>query len=142
MARAVIMIGIAATSVAQARPINYQHHHFHANYAGPVYAKAPSELWPWNVQGRGFAGVAPQFSNRGPQIKGYGLPRPPGLRSVHPALLLTSVLVETSNLDVSWCSRAEMRNQRSLLHVAPEQKMLHRLRSSQLESYQVPNAIH
>ena len=72
MARAVIMIGIAATSVAQARPINYQHHHFHARYAGPVYAKAPPELWPWSAQGRGFAGVAPQFSNRGPQIKGYG----------------------------------------------------------------------
>jgi hypothetical protein len=68
-ATAVIMLGVAATSVAQARPINYQHHHFHGSYAGPVYAKAPRELWPWNVQGRG---LAPQFSNRGPQIKGYG----------------------------------------------------------------------
>jgi len=70
-AMAVIMLGVATTSVAQARRIKYHHHH-HGSYAGPVYARAPRELWPWNVQGRGFAGVAPQFSNQGWQIKGYG----------------------------------------------------------------------
>jgi hypothetical protein len=37
-----------------------------------VYSKAPRELWPWNVQGRGVTAVAPQFSNPGPPIKGYG----------------------------------------------------------------------
>jgi hypothetical protein len=71
-ATVVVKLGVAATSVAQARPINYQHHHFHASHAGPVYARAPRELWPWNVQGVGVAGVALQFSNRSPQIKGYG----------------------------------------------------------------------
>jgi hypothetical protein len=81
-ATAVIMLGVAATSVAQARPINHQHHHFHASY---VYSKAPRELWPWNVQGRGVAGVAPQFSNPGPQIKGYGCLAHPdyGLHTPH-----------------------------------------------------------
>jgi hypothetical protein len=71
-AMAAIVLGVAATSVAQARHINYRHHHFRASYAGPVYWKALRELWPWNVQGRGVAGVAPRFSDPGPQIKGYG----------------------------------------------------------------------
>ena len=71
-AMAVIMLGVAQTGVAQARPIKYQHHHFHAAYAGPVYSKAARELWPWNVQARGVAGLAPRFSNPGPEIKGYG----------------------------------------------------------------------
>jgi hypothetical protein len=71
-ATAVIMLGVAATGVAQGRAINHQHHHFHAGYPDPVYSKPPRELWPWNVQGRGVASVAPQFSNPGPEIKGYG----------------------------------------------------------------------
>jgi hypothetical protein len=49
MATAVVMLGLAATGVAQARPINYQHHDFHAGYAGPAYTKAPRELSPWNA---------------------------------------------------------------------------------------------
>jgi hypothetical protein len=69
---AIVTLGLAAMSTAQARAINYQHHNFRAGYAGPVYSKAPRELWPWNVQGRGVAGVAPQFSDQGPEIKGYG----------------------------------------------------------------------
>jgi hypothetical protein len=71
-AMAIVTLGIAAMSTVQARAINYQHHHFRAGYAGPVYSKALRELWPWNVQGRGVAGVAPQFSDQGPEIKGYG----------------------------------------------------------------------
>ena len=50
-----IMLAFAATGVAQAHPINYQHHHSHAGYAGPVYSQAPHA-----------------FNNPGPQIKGYG----------------------------------------------------------------------
>jgi hypothetical protein len=70
-ATAVIMLGLSATGVAQARPINYQHH-FHAGYAGPVYSKVLRELSPWNVPGRSVVGVPPQFNNPDPQIKGYG----------------------------------------------------------------------
>jgi hypothetical protein len=68
---AIVALSLSAMGVAQGRPINYQHH-FHAGYAGPVYSKAPRELWPWNVPGRGVAGIAPQFNNPGPQIIGYG----------------------------------------------------------------------
>jgi hypothetical protein len=39
-ATAVIMLGVAATGVAQGRPINHQRHHFHAGYVSPVYSKA------------------------------------------------------------------------------------------------------
>ena len=84
-ATAVIMLGVAAPSVTQARRINYQHHHFHASYAGPVYSKPPRELGPWNAPGRGVAGVEPQFNNSGPQIKGFGCLAHPdyGLYSPH-----------------------------------------------------------
>jgi hypothetical protein len=71
MATVIIMLAFAATAVAQARPINY-HHHLHAGYAGPMYSQAQDELRPWNVPGRGIAGVAPLFNNPGPRIKGYG----------------------------------------------------------------------
>ena len=55
MATVLVMLAFAATGVAQARSINYQHHHFHAGYAGPVYSQAPRAL-----------------NNSGLQIKGYG----------------------------------------------------------------------
>jgi hypothetical protein len=41
MATVFVMLAIAATGVAQARPINYEHHHFHAGYAGPMHSRAP-----------------------------------------------------------------------------------------------------
>jgi hypothetical protein len=69
---AIVMLTFVATDVAHARAINDQHHHFRPGYAGSVYSQAPRELWPWNVAGRGVAGVAPQFNNPGLQIKGYG----------------------------------------------------------------------
>jgi hypothetical protein len=57
----------------QVRPhfqARYLDSNFHASYVGPMYSKAPRELWPYkDVASRG---VAPQFSNPGPQIKGYG----------------------------------------------------------------------
>jgi len=70
-ATAVIMLGLAATGVARAQPTN-DRHYFHAGYAGPAYSEARRELSPWNVRGRGVAGLAPRFNNPGPQIKGYG----------------------------------------------------------------------
>jgi hypothetical protein len=70
-ATAVIMLGLAATGVAQAHPSNYQHHHFHAGHAGSVHSTAPGKLRPWNVLAPGVASVAPQFNDPGPQIKGY-----------------------------------------------------------------------
>jgi hypothetical protein len=88
-ATAIVMLAFAATHVAHARVINDQHHHFRPGYAGTVYSQAPRELWPWNVPGRGVATVGPQLNNPRLQIKGYGLPRPPGLWPVQPALLLT-----------------------------------------------------
>jgi hypothetical protein len=68
---AIVMLTSVATDVAHARVINDQHH-FRPGYAGSVYSQAPRELWPWNVAGRGGAGVAPQFNNPGLPIKGYG----------------------------------------------------------------------
>jgi hypothetical protein len=56
MATVLVILAFAATGVAQAHPINYQHHHSHAGYAGPVYSQAPHA-----------------FNNPGPQIKGYEL---------------------------------------------------------------------
>jgi hypothetical protein len=69
MATVTVMLGFAATGVTQAHPTNYRHH---AGYAGSMSSQAPRELWPWNVPGRSVAGVASQFNNPGPQIKGYG----------------------------------------------------------------------
>jgi len=40
MAAVGIMLGFAATGVAQARPINYHHQQFRAGYAGPMYSAA------------------------------------------------------------------------------------------------------
>jgi len=53
-AMAIVTLGLAAMSTAQARAINYQHHHFHPGYASQVYSHAPSVL-PWEfVPGRGI----------------------------------------------------------------------------------------
>jgi hypothetical protein len=41
MAMVLVMLAIAATGVAQARPINYEHHHFRAGHAGPMHSQAP-----------------------------------------------------------------------------------------------------
>ena len=58
MATAVVVFAFAATGVAQARPINYQHQQFRAGYAGPAYSSTPRALWRWNVPGRGVADSA------------------------------------------------------------------------------------
>jgi hypothetical protein len=56
MATAAVMLAFAATGVAQARPINYQHYNFHAGYDGPVYS-SPSSVGSWGfVPGRGIVG--------------------------------------------------------------------------------------
>jgi hypothetical protein len=55
-ATAIVTLGLAAMGTAQARAINYQHHHFHPGYAGQGYSQAPSVL-PWEaVPGRGIVG--------------------------------------------------------------------------------------
>jgi hypothetical protein len=72
MVTAIVMLAFAATDVARARAIKDNHYRFRPGYAGMVYSQAPRELWPWNVPGRGCAGVAPQFNNPGLQIEGYG----------------------------------------------------------------------
>ena len=56
MATVIVMLAFAATGVAQARPFNYQHDHFRAGYAGPVYSST-SSVRPWQfVPGRGIIG--------------------------------------------------------------------------------------
>jgi hypothetical protein len=55
-ATAIITLGLASVGVAQARPINYQNHHFHPGYAGHAYSQTPSVV-PWTfVPGRGIVG--------------------------------------------------------------------------------------
>jgi hypothetical protein len=49
-AAAVAMLAFAATSVAQARPISYQHYHFQPGYAGPAYSQ-PSRAHPDGYDG-------------------------------------------------------------------------------------------
>jgi hypothetical protein len=56
MATVVIMLAFTATGVGQARAVNYQHHYFHAGYAGPVNSQATS-VGSWEfVPGRGIVG--------------------------------------------------------------------------------------
>jgi hypothetical protein len=59
MAVAGIMLAFAATGVAQARSISYQHHHFRAGYAGPVYSLVESRggRFAWSAHLRdGYGG--------------------------------------------------------------------------------------
>jgi hypothetical protein len=56
MATVIVTLALAATSIAQARPINYWHHRLHPGYAGPVHSSTPS-VGSWGgVPGRGIVG--------------------------------------------------------------------------------------
>jgi hypothetical protein len=82
MATAIVMLAFAATAVTQAHSTNYRHH---AGHAGSMSSRAPRELRPWNIPGRGVVGGASQFNNPGSQIKGYGCLAHPdyGLHTPH-----------------------------------------------------------
>jgi hypothetical protein len=49
----IALLAFAATGIAQARPVNYQHYQFQPGYAGPVYSQTPSARF---VPGRGIVG--------------------------------------------------------------------------------------
>jgi hypothetical protein len=52
----IAMLAFAATGIAQARAVNYQHYQFQSGYAGPVYS-SPSSAATWRfVPGRGLVG--------------------------------------------------------------------------------------
>jgi hypothetical protein len=49
-------LALAATGIAQARPVNYQHSQFQSGYAGPVYSSPSSAATLRFVPGRGLVG--------------------------------------------------------------------------------------
>jgi len=58
MATVAVMLAFAATGAAHARPINYQHQHFHAGYAGPVssFSDARGGGFAWSAHRDGYDG--------------------------------------------------------------------------------------